>query len=221
MKPVRVTRNPVETRRKLIEAAVGLVLRQGFSATTVDQICAEAGVTKGSFFHHFANKEEIGRAAVEWWGEMGTALYSAAWQDGSADPLDQLHRMFDIMIGFTQRPDQPCVCVVGMISQEMAATHPVMQGACARELTLWTENVRTLLAAAKEVHPPAVDFDPEEVAWFLNSLWQGSMLIAKTRQTPKMIRQNLQQARAYVDGLFVSGAGPLTPSPHNLKIKSP
>jgi TetR/AcrR family transcriptional repressor of nem operon len=41
-----------------------------------------------------------------------------------------------------------------------------------------------------------------EVAWFLNSLWQGSMLIGKTCRTPEMIRRNLQIARGYVDGLF-------------------
>jgi TetR/AcrR family transcriptional repressor of nem operon len=199
--PKKRERNPAETREKLVMATVGLILKQGFAATTVDQICADAGMTKGSFFHHFENKEAIGKAAVQWWGAFGTALYAEAWKDEGLDPLEQLHRMLDIMSGFTQRPEV-CTCVVGMLSQELAQSHPAMRAECAKQLEIWTENVAKMLQSAKEKHHPVTDFDPVDVAWFLNSLWQGSMLIGKTRQTPEMIRRNLQLARGYVDGLF-------------------
>ncbi len=178
------------------------MLRQGFAGTTVDQICGEAGVTKGGFFHYFANKEAIGHAAIEWWGAMGTALYEEAWANAEEDPLEQLHRMFDIMISFTQQPDEPCVCVVGMMSQELAQTHPELRAACSAQLQLWTDNVAKMLEAAKQRHQPKVEFDSTSVAWFLNSLWQGSMLVSKTLRDPKMIVANLNQARAYVDELF-------------------
>ncbi len=196
------TRNPEMTRRKLVESTVGLVLRQGFAATTVDQICAAAGLTKGSFFHHFENKRAIGRAAIESWSAMGTDLYSAAWTDPEADPLDQLHAVLGIMSGFASRPNQPCVCVIGMMSQELAGSHPEMRDLCGRELGVWTSHVAGLLAAAKSRHPVVRDFDPDQVGWFLNSLWQGSMLIAKTREDPQIIVENLRHARAYIDGLF-------------------
>ncbi len=195
-------RKPAETRQKLIGATVGLILKQGFTATTVDQVCGEAGLTKGSFFHHFESKEAIGKAALEWWGDFGTALYAEAWKDTTLDPLEQLHRMFDIMSGFTERPDDVCTCVVGMLSQELAQSHPLLREECARQLDRWTENTAKMLAAAKARHKPRHDFDPTEVAWFLNSLWQGSMLVGKTRQTPEMIRRNLHLARAWVDSLF-------------------
>jgi TetR/AcrR family transcriptional regulator, transcriptional repressor for nem operon len=46
------------------------------------------------------------------------------------------------------------------------------------------------------------EFDASSVAWFLNSLWQGSMLIGKTCETPVMIRNNLRLARAWVFDFF-------------------
>lgn len=199
-------RNPAETRRKLIEAAVGLMLRQGYGATSVDGICEAAGVTKGSFFHHFESKEAIALAGVEWWGRMGTELYAEAWRDDRADPLDQLRAMLEIMISFTGRPGMPCVCMVGMMSQELAQTTPAVREACARELQVWTGNVARLLTAAKVKHRPAVDFDPEAAAWFLNSLWQGSMLIGKTRGNQSMIAGNVRMARSWVDSLFKAPA---------------
>jgi TetR/AcrR family transcriptional repressor of nem operon len=200
--PKKRERNPAETRERLIAATVQLILKQGFAATTVDQICETAGLTKGSFFHHFENKEAIGKAAVGWWGVFGTALYAEAWKNVDLDPLEQVHRMLDIMSGFTERENEVCTCVVGMMGQELAQSHPEMRMECARQLEIWTQNVAKMLKAAKEKHQPEKDFDPEELAWFLNSLWQGSMLIGKTCQTPDMIRRNLRMARGYVDGLF-------------------
>lgn len=180
------------------------MLRQGFAGTSVDMICSEAGVTKGSFFHHFESKEAICRAAVEWWGRMGSSLYNVAWQNTSAGPLKRLHQMLDIMAGFTMRKDQDCVCMVGMMSQELASTNPVMQAACAAELQHWTDNVARMLAEAKKQLKPSRDFDPKAVAWFLNSLWQGSMLVGKTASSQAMIRANLKIAREFVDSLFES-----------------
>lgn len=199
-------RNPAETRGKLVGATVQLILKQGFAATSVDQICTEAGVTKGSFFHHFENKEAIGKAAVEWWGDFGTNLYAEAWKDAGLDPLGQLYRMLDIMSGFTEGSNV-CTCVVGMLSQELAQSHPAMRAECERQLDVWTDNVAKMLREAKATHKPKLDFDPVEAAWFLQSIWQGSMLIGKTRGAPgpAMIRRNIQFARAWLDGLFGRG----------------
>jgi TetR/AcrR family transcriptional regulator, transcriptional repressor for nem operon len=196
------SRNPLVTRQRLIDATVRLILRQGFTAATVDQICAEAGVTKGSFFHHFENKEAIGLAAANWWGAMGTAMYEKAWEDTELDPLEQMHRFLDIMSSFTTDLDNPCTCVVGMLSQEMSRTNPAIREVCAGHLKDWTGHVVKMLAAAKLRHPPLVDFDPERVGWFLNCLWQGSMLIAKTCEESEIIRSNIRLARNWVDGLF-------------------
>jgi TetR/AcrR family transcriptional repressor of nem operon len=196
-------RQPVATRDALIAAAQRLMLQQGYAATTVDQMCAEAGLTKGSFFHHFVSKEAIGRAAVDAWGAMGTRLYAQAWSDPDADPLDQFDRMLDIMIGFTKR-EEPCICMVGMMAQELALTNAGMRDACADHLSVWTQSVVRLLIEAKRRRRIAADFSPARVGWLLNSIWQGSMLVAKVRRSPAMIVSNLELARTYVHSLFAA-----------------
>lgn len=202
--PVTRRKQPVETRQRLVDAAVRLMLKQGFAGTTVDQICADAALTKGSFFHHFDSKEAICKAAIEWWANMGTSLYAASWADPTADPLDQLYSLLDIMAGLASRPDQPCLCLIGMMSQEVAVTHPDLRESCAQHLDTWTVNAERLIRAAKERHTPTASFDPNEVAWFLNSLWQGSMLVAKTNRNQNLISQNLRIARNHIDQLFIA-----------------
>jgi TetR/AcrR family transcriptional repressor of nem operon len=195
-----------EARRKLIEATTSLILKQGFNATTLDEICAKAGVAKGSFFYHFENKDDIGQAVAKAWGEFGQAMYAKAWKK-PGEPLEEIHRLFDVIDSITRRPE-PCVCLVGMLTQELSGEHSRFREACAHELGIWTEMFSARLQAAKEKLKPDLDFDPAEVAWFLNSIWQGSMLVGKACQSPEMIRTNLKLARNYVDSLFAKSQKP-------------
>lgn len=50
---------PEETRKELLDAALELFGRQGYSGTSVQEITDRAGVTKGAFYHHFESKEDV------------------------------------------------------------------------------------------------------------------------------------------------------------------
>lgn len=198
----RKSRNPEETRDKLVAAARDLVLERGFTGAGVDQICDRAGVTKGAFFHHFKSKDEIGKATLADWAAMGMGIYATAKNEPARYPLDHLHRFFAIMIDMIRQSESPVTCVVGMMSQELANANPTLREVCSEYLGDWTAFARQLLEEAKAAQPPRVDFDAEEVAWFLNCLWQGSMLVSKTRRDPQLTIANLERAKAHVDSLF-------------------
>ena len=80
--------NP-QTRDTLMEAAFGLVRQKGLSATSVDEICAAAGVSKGAFFHHFKSKEELAVAAAHHWSAVTEGFFETAPYHAPEDPLDQ------------------------------------------------------------------------------------------------------------------------------------
>ena len=52
-----------ESKTKLLDATLKVVRAKGYSATRIEDVCAEAGLTKGSFFHHFKSKEDLALSA--------------------------------------------------------------------------------------------------------------------------------------------------------------
>src|SRR5215207_8196410 len=80
-----------DTRAALLDATLDLVRRQGWAATSIDELCRTVGVTKGAFFHHFASKEELGVAAAERWTEVTAPLFAQAPYHALTDPLDRIH----------------------------------------------------------------------------------------------------------------------------------
>ena len=79
-----------DARTKLLEAALSVIRTKGYSATSVDELCAAAGVTKGAFFHHFKSKDELGVAAADRWSETTGALFADAPYHDHAAPLDRV-----------------------------------------------------------------------------------------------------------------------------------
>src|ERR1700741_5295749 len=77
-----------DARVRLLDAAMQAIREKGYSATTVDDLCGAAGVTKGAFFHHFKAKEDLGVAAAQHWSEVTGELFAAAPYHGHADPLE-------------------------------------------------------------------------------------------------------------------------------------
>ncbi|MGO4376156.1 TetR/AcrR family transcriptional regulator, partial [Paenibacillus sp. MCAF20] len=82
--------NIPEKKNKLLNASLQLMLSKGYYATTVDEICAEASVTKGSFFHYFKNKEDIGKATLDHFEKLQSHLLNSEGLDRNTNAWDQL-----------------------------------------------------------------------------------------------------------------------------------
>ncbi|MGE5374304.1 MAG: TetR/AcrR family transcriptional regulator [Bacteroidota bacterium] len=56
-----------ETRTKIMEAAIKLFSKRGYNKASVDEICEEAGISKGAFYHHFKSKQALFLALLDGW----------------------------------------------------------------------------------------------------------------------------------------------------------
>ena len=115
---MNASRSPAPERTtaktKLIDAAHELVRRQGYAATSVDQICAAAGVTKGAFFHHFPSKEDLGIAAAAQWTTRAAPLFELPPYTKLDDPLERLLGHIDMRMAMIEGPAEGFTCFVGL-----------------------------------------------------------------------------------------------------------
>ena len=192
-----------ETKRRLVDAGVKLMRAQGYNATTVDDICAAAGVTKGGFFHYFKSKEEIAKAAVTRFHHGQAADFQDAPFRKLADPLDRVFGRLDFLkesTGGDRRLTKGCL--IGMLAQELSLTNPELRRACGDMFSRIINNFETDLAEAKAAHAPKAGFDPKAVAMLYVSVVQGSLMLAKASGSNDIFMENIEQFRAYLQGLF-------------------
>src|SRR5450631_3207710 len=116
-------------RTRLLDAALRVIRAKGYSATSVDELCAAAGVTKGAFFHHFRSKEALAVAAAGHWSAMTGALFAAAPYHHFADPLDRVLGYIDFRASLLEGPIQNFTCLVGTMVQEVFGTSEAIRTA--------------------------------------------------------------------------------------------
>ena len=192
-----------ETKRKLLEAGVSLMRARGFSATSVDEICASAGVTKGGFFHYFKSKDELAKAALQLFVDGKSIEYAKAPFHDLVDPLNRIYGRLDYAIeSVGGRVRTTRGCLIGMLAQELSSTNPEMRALCQSAFQRIAQNFEKDLVEAKAKYAPEADFDPQKVAMFYVSFFQGASLIAKSADSNAVLIDNMEQFRSYLQALF-------------------
>jgi TetR/AcrR family transcriptional repressor of nem operon len=190
--------NSSETRTRLLDAARDVIRSKGYTASTVDDICAAAGVTKGGFFHYFDSKEQLGIAAVEQFGAMAAALFASAPYRAERDPRDRVLGYIDFRISMLRGEIPLYTCLIGTTVQEVYATHPDLRSACDRMLSEHVAELTRDIAAAKQRYAPDAPWDAESVGYFMQCVLQGAFIFAKAKQSPEIATASLGHLRNYL-----------------------
>jgi TetR/AcrR family transcriptional regulator, transcriptional repressor for nem operon len=198
---------PQSARDKLLEAAVKLIRAKGYSATAVDQLCAEAGVTKGAFFHHFSSKEALGVAAAEYWSSSTGAFFAGAPFHHLPDPLDRVLGYIDLRIALLTGPPESFSCVAGTMVQEAFNTSAPIRAACEASIS---GNARALEADLAEAlaRSGAKGVTAAGLARHVQAVIQGAFILAKANGGPtaaEIAREELGHLRRYFELLFNPG----------------
>ena len=190
------------SRTRLLDAALHLIRAKGYAATTVDDICHRAGVTKGSFFHHFKSKDDLALAAVAHWRAMTEGTFATAPYHEVQDPLDRLLGYLDFRGAILTGELADYTCLLGTLVQETYATHPEIRSACERALSAHTAELTRDIEASKRLYAPTAPWSAESVGNFIQAVLQGSFILAKAKQGPEVMHENLEHLRRTLRVLF-------------------
>ncbi|MCA9033835.1 MAG: TetR/AcrR family transcriptional regulator [Planctomycetaceae bacterium] len=192
-------------RLKLFDAICDLVLERGYGGTSVDAICERANVSKGSFFHHFPSKEAAACETLDHWM---TAMVERARASGfmeQASAVDRLLTYLNLMASLLESPTSPKGCLLGTLALELSDTHPQVRERAAHYFEQWSGMLESLIADALAANDGCPK--PRALADYFIASLEGSILLARTRQEPSLVRKSVHHFRDYVLGM-IPGAGP-------------
>jgi TetR/AcrR family transcriptional repressor of nem operon len=197
---------PHESKIKLLDAALKVIRTKGYSATRIEDVCAEAGLTKGSFFHHFKSKQDLALAAVAHYDELTIRTFASATYHSAADPLNRLIAYVEFRKAMLTGDLADFTCFAGTIVQEAYRTHPDVSAACARNIATHSKTLEPDIRAAMRDRGIRGAWTPESLALHITAVIHGGFVLAKMQGNAAAAAESLDHLRRYLELLFGQGA---------------
>ena len=191
-----------DSRERLLRAMIFRIAEKGYAATTVEEVCIDAGVTKGAFFHHFPSKETLTVAAVNTWSAKCSVFYNSASYVGLRDPLERLLGYLDFRKNTLHVPIASISGVFAMLVREISDSHPDICDACEKYILSQCARVKTDVTEAYELYGSDLRWTPAGLAMLTHAILQGIHVLARTKDEISLAGQSLDHLRHYVELLF-------------------
>jgi TetR/AcrR family transcriptional repressor of nem operon len=195
--------NRHESKTKFLDAAMHVIRVKGYSATRIEDVCEEAGLTKGSFFHHFRSKEELALAAADHWSEVTGGVFASAPYRELPDPLDRVLAYVDFRKAILQgRTLSDFTCLVGTMVQEVYDTNPPIREACNRSISGHAATVEADIAEAMQKYGVDAEWTAQSLALYTQATLQGAFILAKAKGGPEIAAACIDHLHRYIEMLF-------------------
>jgi TetR/AcrR family transcriptional regulator, transcriptional repressor for nem operon len=191
-----------ESKTKLLQAALHVIRVKGYSATRIEDVCEAAGLTKGSFFHHFDSKEALALAAADYWIEGTGSLFASAPFHASRDPVDRLLAYVDFRKALLMGELADFTCLIGTMVQEIYDTHPAIREACNRSISGHAATLIPDIEEAIRQRGIEPNWTAESLALYTQAAIQGAFILAKAKRGAAIAAECIDHLRRYLELLF-------------------
>jgi TetR/AcrR family transcriptional repressor of lmrAB and yxaGH operons len=171
-----------DTRERLVRSTSRLLRRQGYAATGLNQVMAEADAPKGSMYFHFpGGKEQLAAAAVDQFAERATARMQG-YLDDHDSVRDAVVEIFDAYVAHLERTRYTEGCAVATVALDAAASHDRLAEATGRALHEWTD-----LFAAALVAEGRDEAEAHGLATLVIAAIEGTIVMAKGERSTEPV----------------------------------
>ncbi len=194
------------TRARILDIAEHSVLQKGFNATSIDELIAEAGLTKSGFFYHFADKNELARALLLRFIKRDTQMQDQIFdrERGQADdPLDAfLAGLRALAKQVEDMPNGHPGCLVATLCYQERLLDVTVRDLNRRIVSGWRKRFRGWLDEIAAVHPPRDGIDLDAMADMVSTVVDGGIIISRAMDDPKVVARQIMLYRSFVEAVF-------------------
>ena len=189
-------------KTRILNAAVKLIRTKGYNATTVDDLCSEAGVTKGAFFHHFKSKDALGLATARHWTELTSPLFESAAYHQPSSALERVLAYLDFRRAIIGGELAEFTCLAGTLAQEVHTSHPDIAHAAGDAITGHATTLVADIQAAMDERGGHFPCTARSLALHTQAALQGGFIIAKSTGDARHAEEAIDHLKTYVKLLF-------------------
>jgi TetR/AcrR family transcriptional repressor of nem operon len=202
-----VPKNGAPTRARILDTAERLVIENGFTATSVDQVIAESGTSKGAFFHHFSSKLDLAQSLVDRYAAADIAhleqavAHAAAQTDDPARQVIEFVRFFEAGADELMAAQSSCLYVSILTERQLADGGTAAQIGAA--IVAWRTTLSAMLHDALAERPGAPVIDRDALADHVFVTFEGAFLLCRSTSDSTHMRAQLTALRQLLEALLI------------------
>lgn len=202
MKDVKQPR-ALATRENILRAAARLFALKGYHDTKLDEILETAQVTKGAFFHHFRDREDLGFAVLDWHMDRRRHRLDAIEQElppaREAGPLERVFRRLDAIQEMVRRRERrKGGCIIGNFSTSLSDCHAGFRKRLAGCFDEMAQEFRPHLEAAVRSLRPAGRPDAGELARYIVTVIEGAIMQARALGDAELVPRQVDLLKGHL-----------------------
>src|SRR3977135_895543 len=178
------------TKQRLIDAGLRMLLEQGYNSLGIQALLTATGTPKGSFYHHFKDKEDFALKVIDAYISEVHAGLDECLRDHERPPLERVRHFFELTQQKYQE-DGYMGCLMGGLGQELSGVSEVFRRKIEWCFSSIAERVAICLDEARHRReiPPAVDV--RQMGELLVDCWEGAALRSRLRRNPASLNAML------------------------------
>lgn len=197
-----MARNGEKTRASIMDTAESLIMSQGYSATSIDQILAGAGITKGTFFYHFPTKTDLAHALAERYARRDIHQLTSKMEAAEAatdDPARQLLVFIAQFVDIAEQWTTPYPgCLFASFCYEAGLFEERTMAVMRESIVTWRNRIADKLRAAAARTSPRLAFDADSLADAVTVVFEGAFILSRTLDDAKIVAQQLRHLQDYL-----------------------
>lgn len=178
------------TKQRLISAGMPMLLKHGYNDLGLQGLLAATGTPKGSFYHHFRDKEDFALQVVDTYMALVHGGLDASLGDAARPPLVRIRAFFEI----TQQSYQEegyMGCLLGGLGQELSGVSEVFRQKIEACFSTIAQRIAGCLEEARQLGDIARDTDVAQMADLLVNCWEGAALRSRLRRNSNSLDEML------------------------------
>jgi TetR/AcrR family transcriptional regulator, transcriptional repressor for nem operon len=188
------------TRQFIVEKTSPIFNTKGYAGTSIADMTDATGLTKGSIYGNFANKDEVALAAFDYnLQQVNAIIHTEMEQQVSArDKLLVYVRVYD---NFLKYPFPVGGCPILNTSTEADDTHHLLRNKAAEAIVAWKHKLMELITMGIQQKEFRSDVNPEQVALTMMATIEGAIMITKLTGKTNFLRSIMQSVKNMIEGL--------------------